>query len=462
MKMREEIHERCVEMYGESSLHTIDALGSLASSYLDTGQSRKALPIYRKVFEEYKRIYGEEHPNTLGAMTNLAGALSDVGEISDAIDLQQRSLAIKRRVLPHSHPFLVVAMLNLSRFFLEAELVEDALDISEELLDLCRREHGEEHPDTLTAMAYLAAVFTKLGRSEDARELQEQVLAKRRGTLAPSHPESLNAFFNAIDSRAEAGEWDKAIELAEDLQQRALEKYGAEHPDALKAVWPLAFTYKRMGNLEKAAMVLCLHSERLRRAGMADDSELQRQISDGLAGLARDGAVKPPSENSVVRYYEDKQELFRRASVNLKMIMQRRKPPGPGRQQQQRQMEALMEELEGGRHFSGAAQEHSEDSWADDGGNRGRIERGTFGWKLEEAIFSAPPGKPTLYANGTTVWILLVEDPLTADGFLPFEEVSSEIEDRLYAEMLAGKIEDWRQQARDILKKTQSTPGSIE
>lgn len=84
--------------------------------------------------------------------------------------------------------------------------------------------------------------------------------------------------------------------------------------------------------------------------------------------------------------------------------------------------------------FAEIAKKHSEDSAAKDGGDLGWIERGQLDPKLEEVVFTIPPGIMSgIVGTPSGYHIVLVDDKKPA-GAKPFEEVRRDIREFLLAQ----------------------------
>jgi serine/threonine protein kinase len=447
--MREEVYKYRLRTYGEKDLRTSAAMAHLAFSYNKAGREKEALPMYEAVLKVNMNIHGENHPSTLGAMTNLAGAYENAERLDEAIELQERSLAIKRRVLPSNHPYLFVALGNLARFYAAVERWDESIALGEESYQLSLKENGKQHPETLDAMGQLASLYTKAGHAAKAQKMLKEELQLRRGAASGTPSETLMALNNLIAAEMKAGRWEEVAKMSDEYLNKVIALHGPDHGATFEAMCRLANAHQMAGQVEEAALTAGHHIERLRQAGHGPESPALEQANEILVGYARKYDLEAIDGSTIAGYYAAHQDEFRQASVHLQMISFKLEQPGEGRGEQRKQAEALREKIGTGTPFAELAKKHSQDSWADVGGDIGRVERGTYGWELERAIFSLEAGIPEIHDNHSMLWILLVKDREEKNAVLPLAEVAEEIEGIFHARKREELMQRWRSEGRE-------------
>lgn len=114
-----------------------------------------------------------------------------------------------------------------------------------------------------------------------------------------------------------------------------------------------------------------------------------------------------------------------------------------------RQMETVLGELKTGGSFAELARQYSESSMASEGGDLGLFSLDTLSPEIKEAVAELKPGEFTGVLDTEQGYqIFMVEDIVTASGN-SLEDVSAEIEEKLYNEDINKKYENWLSGLRD-------------
>jgi len=81
-----------------TSLHT------LAISYRDDGQIKKAISLLEEVVEIREHTLAKDHPHRLGSEHELARILWELGQKVDAVQLMEHVVEVRKNVLDQDHP----------------------------------------------------------------------------------------------------------------------------------------------------------------------------------------------------------------------------------------------------------------------------------------------------------------------------------------------------------------------
>jgi hypothetical protein len=81
-----------LEVFGETSALTRNAMSNLGLLYVLDGQLEKAAPLYERVLDLELRLLEQDHPDTLSLMHNLGGLYRRQGRFDDALALHERAI----------------------------------------------------------------------------------------------------------------------------------------------------------------------------------------------------------------------------------------------------------------------------------------------------------------------------------------------------------------------------------
>jgi len=150
----------------------------------------------------------------------------------------------------------------------------------------------------------------------------------------------------------------------------------------------------------------------------------------------------------VRKYYDTNKDQFAKTgSVHIRQIFFVLPPDASEQQEQQvaRLAQKALGELQAGKPFSEVAARYSQGPEASDGGALGWMEKGQMIPQLEQVVFSLRKGQigPPV-RTGAGVHILTVDDT-KASAYVPFEEVKAKISERLYAQEVEARFQDYVQ-----------------
>lgn len=174
-------------------------LGTLANTYYDLGEYRKAEDLARDAIQLSTEHWGPEHQNTLRAKETLASTLYSTNQLADAESLRKQ------------------------------------------LCEMTQRNFGPDDNWTLASKHNLAIIFQRTGRSQAALELFSHVLARRRELLGDRDLSTLSTQTSLALLQLDLGNKSEAVDSLRSTSQAYAEQLGPEHPDALRTLEALAF-----------------------------------------------------------------------------------------------------------------------------------------------------------------------------------------------------------------------------
>lgn len=156
------------------------------------------------------------------------------------------------------------------------------------------------------------------------------------------------------------------------------------------------------------------------------------------------------TDEDVKAYYDSHPELYGgEKKYHLRNIILKFPPFADEQEKRElrKKMEKIRSELESGKLFYKAAEEYSE-SFASKGGDIGVFPSGRLSPKLLEAIKDLKEGEYTeIIETDPGYQIFYIENIIFSSG-KPLEEVSPEIEERLYKEIVENKYRSWLEKLR--------------
>lgn len=211
---------------------------------------------------------------------------------------------------------------------------------------------------------------------------------------------------------------------------------------------------KQRGNVDDTAFAAALAQQGLTVEQYRERVEKELVKTQLIAREIR-GRVSV-SDEDVERYYEAHKEGYRTGGGVTVRDIYLAIPPGADDAEIAR-VRAQAEELRGQatsrRAFAKLAEEHSELPGAKDGGVLGSFKKGEMADELDRVVFSLEPGEvsePVQTAEGFHV--LRVDEVVDAE-YRPMADVEEEIREKLYAEALEKRYQDWMQ--RDLRERHQ-------
>jgi parvulin-like peptidyl-prolyl isomerase len=162
------------------------------------------------------------------------------------------------------------------------------------------------------------------------------------------------------------------------------------------------------------------------------------------------------SDEDVERYYEAHREEYRTGGgVTVRDIFLAI-PPGADDAEIERirtRAVELREQASSRRAFARLAEEHSALPGAKEGGVLGSFEKGEMADELDRVVFSLEPGQVSEPVQTSEGFHVLRVDEVVDAEYRPVGDVEDEIREKLYAEALEQRYQDWMK--RDLRERHQ-------
>ena len=182
----------------------------------------------------------------------------------------------------------------------------------------------------------------------------------------------------------------------------------------------------------------------LQSIGKTPEEHRQEVKEDIIVNYMRSKMRKSASVVSPVKiedfYTEHKDQFYQEEAIHLRLIRLTQVADEDADVLDQTAQE-ILKKLDQGYAFDELAMKYSNDAKAKKGGDWGWVSRGSLVEKLGEVAFSLKPGEHSEpLPLGKNLFILFVEEHRPA-GYLPLQDVRSDIEDMLISQM-AHEAED--------------------
>ncbi|MDX2177549.1 MAG: serine/threonine-protein kinase [Candidatus Sumerlaeia bacterium] len=256
-------------------------LSSLAITYKDKGEIRKALEMELDIAATYERSPQRDEAAYATAMHNLGMRYHMLGESDASLDWFTRALAIRERVFGPETERVATPLVGRAAALNKLGRMEAALADIQRAVAIREKTIGTEATDTLTARAMLATVLSKMGRDGEAIAILQEDLGRTAKAFGEGHGRVGVVHGKLADALASAGRHEEAV----------------GHSDHAVAIYA-----KFYGERHRNTGEILIERARIRfRAGQG--TELLADFADGLAIMAEAGEGMTPSAVEYAREY---------------------------------------------------------------------------------------------------------------------------------------------------------------
>lgn len=356
--------------------------------------------------------------NTL-SWANLGAALLKQGKVEEAIAASEKATQL--------NPQESIAWNNLAGALLEQGKTAKAVEAIKKALEI--------NPTDAEAWGNLGVILLKQGKDKEGL-----AAILKASEVDPLHINSWVKLGNAMLSQGQYEEAIKASQKAVQLDPKNIDALGT----LVKANGQLKRT-DRVGISMARWLLAQLHANKTN-----DDKLLLLEMAKGLKVLQIEVPLETPSQSVIQAYYKKHKERYNNDQVHLKMISLAMSAKNMAT------MEEIHKQLNNGGDFAALAKEHSDDSAATNGGDRGWMKRSDLRQGLSDIIFSLKVGKISPVLEDLSQYRILSVVERKAGAATPLEEVKERIIFKLKAAAMEQKIQQWIVDARKELEEAQS------
>ena len=165
------------------------------------------------------------------------------------------------------------------------------------------------------------------------------------------------------------------------------------------------------------------------------------------------------SDRKIEKYYHDNQKEFWESSqVRVKHILILFEKDATEKiiQIKNKQIKEILTELKGGKDFSEAAKEYSEDVSASLGGDVGFVKKGQMVPEFEKAVFKLREGEISDVVETEYGYHIIKAEEIQRGRTIPFKEVKNQIKDIILASKQESAYKAWMSELREsaFIEKT--------
>ncbi len=177
----------------ESNLSAAELLGwenNLAIAYQETGQAKRALPLFRHLTETGADILGPDDPHSPLLLRNLANCLFATGQLDESADLAKQALGERLRLLAPDSPDIRDSLRQLAAIQLNQGDFRAAAATSRQWLDALPTMQNRTEEERADAQLDLADALLGLERTSEALAMA-QAAVPALAQLAPDSAKRL-------------------------------------------------------------------------------------------------------------------------------------------------------------------------------------------------------------------------------------------------------------------------------
>ncbi|MGB3089704.1 MAG: tetratricopeptide repeat protein, partial [Chitinophagaceae bacterium] len=295
--------EKTIEVIkGDSYTENPSGLTSFAILYKNTGQYKKAEPLFYRANEILKKTVGAEHPDYASSLSNLAGLYKDIGLYEKAEPLYIESTAIRKKTVGENHPDYARGLNNMAVLYDLMGQYEKAKMLYVQAIEIRKKTLGENHPDYAYSLINLAATLDNMGEKEQSEQFLLQAREIIKKTLGERHPSYSTCLNNLGGLYKKVGEFKKAEMLYNEAKEIRKTVLGENHTDYASSLSNLAILYTNLGEYKKAES-LFIQAKKIREKAFG---EKHPEYANSLSNLAM--------LYLTTGQYEDAQMLFSEGS----------------------------------------------------------------------------------------------------------------------------------------------------
>ena len=215
-------------------------------------RNQEALKFQETAFSIRLNILGEEHPDTAFSLLNIGSTYIEIGDTERALTSVTKSLAIQRKVLGEEHPDTAISLARIGRIYNQIGELDKALAFYVHSLDISRKALGEGNPTTARSLFDIGEIYEKRRDMKSALEHYIQALAIERTVLGGEHPDTVMSMIRIGEVHFAIGDFKQALDFARQSFEIRQRTRGATHTDTINSLINLVKTLERLNRRQEA------------------------------------------------------------------------------------------------------------------------------------------------------------------------------------------------------------------
>ncbi|WP_028581010.1 tetratricopeptide repeat protein [Desulfogranum japonicum] len=189
----------------------------LAYTYVLSGRSQLAGPLYKEAMTVFSQQLGQDHPEMATSWYQIGELQETIGEYDKAISLYRKALEILEKQYGEEHPVLASVLSKLAALCVELEMERESVPLYERLVTIREKTLRPTHPMVAMSLNSMAESYRLQGMHDMAEGCYQKCLVIAEETLGPEHPR-VGAILQEL---AKACQSQRKGEEAEEYQKRA-------------------------------------------------------------------------------------------------------------------------------------------------------------------------------------------------------------------------------------------------
>lgn len=160
----------------------------LAYTYVLSGRSQMAGPLYKAAMITFTQHLGQEHPEMAMSWYQIGELQETVGKYDKALSLYRKALSILEKYYDTEHPALTNVLSRLAALCMELELTKECVPLYERLVAIREKTLRPTHPMLAMSLNSLAESYRLQGMHDKAEACYQKCLTLAEKTQGPDHP----------------------------------------------------------------------------------------------------------------------------------------------------------------------------------------------------------------------------------------------------------------------------------
>ncbi|XP_066917101.1 uncharacterized protein [Clytia hemisphaerica] len=248
----EQILKNLLEKHDDDHDLVLTTQHNIAKCLQETGKTKEALEIYRRVEQKQLKTFGTDHPSVLTTQHNIAFCLQKTGQTKEALEIFRRVEQKKPKTFGSDPPIVLKTQHNIAQCLQQTGKTKEALEIFRRVEQKELTTLGSDHLDVLTTQNNIAFCLQETGKTKEALEIYRRVEQKQLKTLGSDYPDVLRTQYCIAHCLQKTGKTKEGLEIFRRVEQKQLTTLGSDHPDVLRTQHCIAFCLQKTGQTKEA------------------------------------------------------------------------------------------------------------------------------------------------------------------------------------------------------------------
>ena len=276
------LHAQWLALEGPDDAHSIMALRDLAWTMNQSGDRVAALPLARDAEAKSRLVFGDKHCERVRAMAYLVDILDNLSKEKEAEQIAEEAWKIAKEEFGPLDRLTLECAAAYGQILVGLGRRIEGTAVGDVVLAGRRKTLGEDHPATGLTMSVYARRIGAEGRGIEALDLAKRSYSILQDKLGSDHPKFLTALRNLATCLSRVGDYTAARDRRIQGLAARIKTYGENHPNTWSERNDLAFSYRKLGNSEKA---LLLYREVYERRKQSNPNSRSTEVSMNNLGF---------------------------------------------------------------------------------------------------------------------------------------------------------------------------------